>query len=80
MPNQSDILKQQLLKSLALPGQDILRESRIETILEEEEIRYRKRLYSLMVTLWAMVYQVLCADKSLRNTVNGSVLKAKLAE
>ena len=69
MPNQSDILKQQLLKSLALPWQDILRESRIETILEEEEIRYRKRLYSPMVTLWAMVYQVLCADKSLRNTV-----------
>ena len=69
MPNQSDILKQQLFKSLALPWQDILPESRIETILEEEEIRYRKRLYSPMVTLWAMVYQVLCADKSLRNTV-----------
>ena len=46
MPNQSDILKQQLFKSLALPWQDILPESRIETILEEKEIRYRKRLYS----------------------------------
>ena len=37
--------------------------------LEEEGISYRNRVYTPIVTLWAMVYQVLSADKSLRNTV-----------
>ena len=69
IPNQSVILKQQLFQSLGLPWQDILPESRIEILLEAAGIHYRQRLYTPLVTLWAMVYQVLCADKSLRNTV-----------
>ena len=69
MPHQSAILKQQLFQSLGLPWQDMLPDSRLETILEETGTRYRQRLYTPLVTLWAMVYQVLCADKSLRNTV-----------
>jgi hypothetical protein len=69
MPHQSAILKQQLCQSLGLPWQDMLPDSRLETLLEEIGIRYRQRFYTPLVTLWAMVYQVLCADKSLRNTV-----------
>lgn len=69
MSNQSDILKQRLLDSVTRPWQDLLPESKIESILEEEGIRYRNCLYTPIVTVWAMVHQVLCADKSLSNTV-----------
>lgn len=69
MPNRSEILQQHLFDSVARPWQDILPASTIETILSEAKVRYRNRLYTPMVTIWAMVYQVLCADKSLSNTV-----------
>ena len=60
MANQSDILKQHLFSSLGLPWQDVLPESRMEVILDEEGIRYRHRLYTPIVTVWGMIYQVLC--------------------
>ncbi len=69
MPKPAEILKQQFFKSLGLPWNDILPESRLEEILEEEEISYRTRVYTPIVTLWAMVYQVLSPDKSLSNTL-----------
>lgn len=69
MPNQSEILKQHLFDSVAWPWQDILPASTIETLLSDAKVCYRNRLYTSMVTVWAMVYQVLCADKSLSNTV-----------
>jgi hypothetical protein len=70
MPNSAEILKQQFSQSLGLPWQDILPASRLDDILAEEGIRYRSRIYTPMVTLWAMIHQVLSADKSLRNTVS----------
>ena len=69
MPNQSEILKQRLFDSVARPWQDLLPETKINALLSEEGIRYRNRLYTPIVTIWAMVYQVLCADKSLSHTV-----------
>ena len=69
MPKPAEILKQQFLKSLGFPWTDILSESRLDALLEEEKISYRNRVYTPSVTLWAMLYQVLSADKSLRNTV-----------
>ena len=69
MPKPAEILKQQFFKSLGLPWNDILPESRLEELLEEEEISYRTRVYTPIVTLWAMVYQVLSPDKSLSNTL-----------
>ena len=59
MANQSDILKEHLFSSLGLPWRDALPESRMEAILEEEGIRYRQRLYTPIVTVWGMIYQVL---------------------
>ncbi|NJL55106.1 IS4 family transposase [bacterium] len=69
MANRSDILKQHLFSSLGLPWRDALPESRMESILEAEGIRYRHRLYTPIVTVWGMIYQVLCPDGSLRETV-----------
>jgi hypothetical protein len=69
MPNRAEILKQQLLQSLGLPWQKLLPESRLEEILQEEDLLYRNSVYSPVVTLWAMVSQVLDPDKSLSNVV-----------
>lgn len=69
MSQPAEILKEQSFKSLGLPWQNILPASRLDEILEEEGIEYRSRLYTPVVTLWAMIHQVLCADKSLRNTL-----------
>jgi hypothetical protein len=79
MPNSAEILKQQFSQSLGLPWQDILPASRLDEILAEEGIRYRSRIYTPMVTLWAMIHQVLSADKSLRNTVSCSCLFSEQA-
>ncbi len=57
------------MQSLAVPWKDILPDSRLDEILEEENITYRSRVYTPIVTLWAMVSQVLDPDKSLRNAV-----------
>ncbi len=69
MPKPAEILKQQFQLSLGLPWSDILPESRLDELLEEEEISYRTRVYTPIVTLWAMLYQVLSPDKSLSNTL-----------
>ncbi len=69
MPKPAEILKQQFQLSLGLPWSDILPESRLDELLEEENIAYRSRVYTPVVTLWAMVSQVLDSDKSLRNAV-----------
>ena len=69
MPKPAEILKQQFQLSLGLPWGDILPESRLDELLEEEEISYRTRVYTPIVTLWAMLYQVLSPDKSLSNTL-----------
>ena len=69
MSQSAEILKEQFFKSLGLPWQDILPASRLNEILEEEGIEYRSRLYTPVVTLWAMIHQALSPDKSLRNTL-----------
>jgi len=69
MPNRAEILKQQFTQSLGLPWQEILPESRLEEILQEEDIHYRNCVYTPIVTLWAMVSQVFDPDKSLSNAV-----------
>jgi hypothetical protein len=69
MSQSAEILKEQFFKSLGSPWQDILPESRLNQILKEEIIRYRSRVYTPVVTVWVMVYQILPVDKSLRNTV-----------
>jgi Transposase DDE domain len=69
MLNRAEILKQQFNQSIALPWQKLLPESRIEEILVEENIQYRNCVYTPIVTLWALLSQVLDPDKSLSNAV-----------
>lgn len=70
LPNYVKILKNKFSSSLGLPFQELLPESKIESVLKELKIKYRQRLFSPMVTLWAFLSQVLDADKSCHNTVS----------
>jgi len=69
MPTPADILKRQFSESLGLPWIDILPSTRLDEILKEEAIDYRNRVFTPVVTLWAMLYQSLAVDKSLRHTL-----------
>lgn len=69
MPNRAEILKQQFMQSLGLPWRELLPESRLEEILQEENVLHRNCVYTPIVTLWAMVSQVFDPDKSLSNAV-----------
>jgi hypothetical protein len=69
MPNRAEILKPQFMQSLGLPWQELLPASRLEEILQEEEVSYRNSVYTPIVRLWAMVSQVFDPDKSLSNAV-----------
>lgn len=70
LPNRVKILKQKFTQSLRLPFRDLLSESTIQEALEAEKIKYRQRLFSPFVTLWAFLSQVLDADKTSHNAVS----------
>jgi hypothetical protein len=45
MPNSAEILKQKFTHSLGLPFQEILPESVIASVLEQENVSYRDRFF-----------------------------------
>jgi Transposase DDE domain/Insertion element 4 transposase N-terminal len=69
MANRADILKQKFQNSVALPFEQVLPETVMQQVLCEQEVKYRQRLYTPMVVVWAWLSQVLDADKSLSNAV-----------
>ena len=69
MPNRASILKQQFLQSVASPWEKLLPDSLVQELLAWEKIRYYQSIYTPVVTLWAMVSQVLDPDKSLSQAV-----------
>ena len=66
-----ETLRERLSNSIALPFRDILSEDMIHQTLKEENIKYRKRLYDPIITLWIFIRQVLEPDKSCRKAVSG---------
>ncbi len=68
--SQVQILVQQFSSSFGLPFEKILPQAVIEETLKEEKVKYRQRLYSPIVTLWAFLSQVLDADKTCHNAVS----------
>ena len=65
------ILRERLSNSIGLPFIDTLPEDMIQQTLQQENIRYRKRVYDPIITLWVFICQVLDPDKSCRNAVSG---------
>lgn len=70
IPNRVEILKEKFTASLGLPFRDLLPESVISEALKAEKIKYRRRLFDPVVTLWAFLSQVLAPDKSCHNAVS----------
>ena len=69
MRQAAEILKRKLAQRAAAPFADILNEQMIEATLTAAQVKYRQRLLTPLVTIWAFLYQVLDADKSLANAV-----------
>jgi hypothetical protein len=64
------ILKDKFSQSLGLSFKELLPSSVIEQALSELKIKYYKRLFDPIVTLWAFLSQVLDTDKSCHNAVS----------
>lgn len=68
--NRAQILKQKFTNSIGLPFESVLSVSQIEQEMEELSIKYKTRLFTPIVTLWAFLSQVLDVDKSCHNAVS----------
>lgn len=68
--SQVPTLLNQFNSSLGLPFQKWLPETLLEEILAEEGIKYRNRIFSPFVTLWAFLSQVIDPDKSCHKAVS----------
>jgi hypothetical protein len=64
------ILRERLTNSIALPFHNILTQEIMQNTLNELNIKYRKRLYDPIITLWTFIWQVLDPDKSCSNAVS----------
>lgn len=69
MLHSVEILQRKLSERAGTPFSDILNDRIIEDALKAAKVTYRQRLFTPIVTLWAFLYQVLDADKSLSNAV-----------
>lgn len=67
------ILRNKFNNGIFLPFYEILNETIIQQILQEENIKYRQRLYTPLITLWIWLGQVLNKDKSCKNAVSGVI-------
>ncbi len=64
------VLVDKYSSSMGLPFQKLLPESFIADAVEEEKIKYRHRIFSPIVTIWAFLSQVLDPDKTCHNAVS----------
>ena len=64
------VLVDKYSSSIGLPFQKLLPESFIADALDEEKIKYRHRIFSPIVTIWAFLSQVLDSDKTCHNAVS----------
>ena len=64
------ILVEKYTSSVGLPFHELLPESFIADAIDEEKIKYRQRIFSPIVTIWAFLSQVLDTDKTCHNAVS----------
>jgi hypothetical protein len=72
------ILKDKFSQGLGLPFKELLPEFAIKLAISDLKIKYKKRLFDPIITLWAFLSQVLDSDKTCHNAV--SKIIAHLAE
>ncbi len=64
------ILKDKINSCLGLPFKELLPESVIDRAIKGLKVKYKKRLFDPVITLWAFLSQVLDTDKSCHNAVS----------
>ncbi len=64
------ILKDKFNQGLGLPFKELLPSAAIRQAISELKIKYKKRLFDPVVTLWAFLSQVLDIDKTCHNAVS----------
>ena len=69
-PNRMEMLRQKFEQSIGLPFGDLLVAEQIEAVLAAEGIKYRQTIYAPVIVVWALLSQVLSADKSCQNVVS----------
>ena len=69
MSQRVEILKRKFVRRAGLPFQEVLSEASIQSVLAAEEVKYRNRLYTPIITIWMFLSQVLEPDKSLSNEI-----------
>jgi hypothetical protein len=69
MANRACILFPTIFALVASPWEKLLPDSLVQKLLANEKITYYQSIYKPIVTLWAMVSQVLDPDKSLSQAV-----------
>jgi hypothetical protein len=62
-------LARQFARAPGLPFADLLTDQQVEQALRDEDVRFRDRLFSPLVTLWVFLSQVLDPDHSCRAAV-----------
>src|SRR4051794_26610765 len=62
-------LRRQLLQAPGLPFADLLPPDQVEQALHDEQVSFRDRLFSPLVTLWVFLSQCLDPDHSCRAAV-----------
>ncbi len=70
IPNRVEILKQKFTTSAGLPFRELLPQSVIQQIVDELKIKYYRRIFDPIVTIWAFLSQVLDTEKSCQNAVS----------
>ncbi len=79
MPNRAEVLNEKYKNSIGLPFAEVLPETEIQSVLNEQGIAYHQVLYTPMVVLWSWISQVLDADGSLSHAVKRVVTWMSLA-
>ena len=69
MLHSVEILKRKLSERAGAPFSAVLNDRVIVAALTAANVTYRKRLFTPIVTVWAFIYQILAADKSLSNAL-----------
>ncbi|NJL09579.1 MAG: IS4 family transposase [Calothrix sp. SM1_7_51] len=68
--NTVEILKEKFTNSLGLPFSDLLPGEKIQKTIDDLGIKYYRRIFDPVVTVWAFLSQVLDIDKSCHNAVS----------
>jgi len=61
--------RQQIAEDQDLCFTKLLPKEQVEAALQRHQVRFRKRLYTPLVTIWTFLYQVLASDQSCRAAV-----------